>query len=122
MEEAKRLLDLLEERGNQALLCVYEGQREMGLGHWTRAKRIWDRGLKALEELGAPYDLARALKEIGGFPLDQGEVVAGRAYLDEAKGIARKLTNGRLLEEIEARLAVLDSQETRPKEVPSGGP
>ena len=121
LEEAKRLLDLLEERGNQALLSVYEGQREMGLGHWARAKRIWDRGLKALKELGAPYDLARALKEIGGFHIDRGEAAAGRAYLEEAKGIARKLTNGRLLEEIEARLAVLNRQETRPKEVQPKG-
>jgi tetratricopeptide (TPR) repeat protein len=116
LEEAKRLLELLEERGNQALLSVCEGQREMGLGHWTRAQRIWTQGLKALKDLGAPYDLARALLQIGGFHIDHGELVAGRAYLEEARGIALELGNEALVREIGARLAGPEAREARPKE------
>ncbi len=120
LEEARRLLELLEERGNLVLLSVCEGQREMGMGHWSRAQRIWEQGLSELRDLGAPYDLARALKQVGEFHVSHGELNEGRAYLDEAKGLARKLKNGTLLEEIEARLAVLESRETRREEVLSG--
>ncbi len=107
IKEAQGYFDILEERDTLALLQVYEGQLEMGLGHWNRAVRAWREGLAGLREFGGPTDLGRALKEVGGFCLDHGAVEEGRSYLSEAEQVARKLGNATLVSEIEMRLRAL---------------
>ncbi|MFA5897467.1 MAG: hypothetical protein WC985_11310, partial [Thermoplasmata archaeon] len=62
-----------------------------------------------------------ALKEVGGFHIDHGEIAEGRVYLTEAKNIAKKLGNATLLAEIEARLSGVQARETRPKETSAQG-
>lgn len=104
LEEAKRLVLVLEEKGTQALLEISEGQWEMGRGNWTRATRIWNCALSTLRQVGIPFDLVRSLSVVGGFFLDHGEAEEARGYLQEAVAIARKLRNPTLLADLESRL------------------
>jgi tetratricopeptide (TPR) repeat protein len=104
LAEANSLFQLLDEEQNLALLRVYEGQREMGLGHWARARVLWDDGLARLEKLGDQYDLARSLKEIGSFHLERGYVKEGYRYLERARPLAHNLGNVRLTQEVESLL------------------
>jgi tetratricopeptide (TPR) repeat protein len=102
LTESEGYFQVLEERDSQALLKIYAGQREMGLGHWPRAKKIWEEGLAELERFGSPTDLARALSEIGRFYLANGEGEPGARHLAAAQALATKLGNTTLLDEIQA--------------------
>jgi ATP/maltotriose-dependent transcriptional regulator MalT/DNA-binding MarR family transcriptional regulator len=104
LNDAINSFGILEERDTLALLKVYEGQLEMGLGHWTRARRAWEKGLSALQDYGSPVDLARALKEVGGFCLEREEFEDARVYLLKARELARKIGNKTLLSETERAL------------------
>ena len=100
LQAASGCFGILEERDTLALLKVYEGQREMGLGRWSRAERAWEEGISGLRKHGSPVDLVRCLKEVGGFHIREGKVESGRSYLLEARILARKLGNATLLSEI----------------------
>ena len=102
IEEAKRLIQILEERDTLALVDISEGQREMGLGRWNRATRLWERGLATLKDFGDVTDYARALMYVGKFHLEKGEVRPGQRFLDEAAAIARELGDRSLTASIEA--------------------
>ncbi len=108
LNDAISSFGILEERDTLALLKVYEGQLEMGLGHWTRAKRVWKEGLAALEKYGSQLDLARALKEVGHFCLLQKEFEEARNHLSEARELAGKIGNKTLLSEIERALLQIE--------------
>ena len=101
IQEARGYFDILGERDTLALLKVYEGQLEMGFGHWTRAQNAWEQGLSGLREFGSPVDLVKALREVGGFHVDRGRLVEGYAYLREAQQVAAKVGNPKLTSEIE---------------------
>ncbi len=123
LEEARRLLEILGEEDTLALLRVNEGQREMGLGHWARAKRLWGRGLTELRKLGSERDRALALKEVGRFHLAHGDVDGTRGYLLEARRIARKLGNVELLAEIDGYLPKHAKTAEEPNRIlPAGSP
>jgi tetratricopeptide (TPR) repeat protein len=102
IEEAKRLISVLEEKDSLFMIDISDGQREMGLGRWTRATRLWDRGLRGLKELGGVSDYARALTYVGRFYLEKGETGPGLRFLDEARGIAKTVGLESLLSEIQA--------------------
>ena len=91
LEEAKRYIRMLEERSTLALLEITEGQREMGLGRWDRAVRVWERGLHTLKQLGDPSDYARSLGYVGRFYLEKGDLKRSKELLEEADAIARRL-------------------------------
>ena len=101
LEEAKRFVRIMEEPSTIALLDVSEGQREMGLGRWNRAVRIWDRGLNTLKQRGDLFDYARALTYVARFYLEKQEFEPTRRLLEEAEGIAHKLGGTSLIETIE---------------------
>jgi tetratricopeptide (TPR) repeat protein len=100
LEEAKRFVRMMEEPSTIALLDVSEGQREMALGRWNRAVRIWDRGLKTLKERGDLFDYARSLTYVARFYLDQREFEETRRLLEEAEAIARGLGGTSLIDTI----------------------
>ncbi len=102
IEEAKRLISVLEEKDSLFVIDISDGQREMGLGRWTRATRLWDRGLRGLKALGGVSDYARALTYVGRFYLEKGETETGLRFLDEARGIAKTVGLESLLSEIQA--------------------
>jgi tetratricopeptide (TPR) repeat protein/DNA-binding MarR family transcriptional regulator len=101
IKEARGYFEILEERDTLALLKVYEGQLEMGFGHWARALRAWEEGLSGLREFGSPVDLVKALREVGSFHIDRAMLVEGQAYLREAQRVAAKVGNPALISEIE---------------------
>jgi len=115
IEEAKRLVQILEERDTLALIDVAVGQLEMGLGRWNRATRLWERGLSALKEFGDVSDYARALMCVGRLHLDQGERERGERFLQEAAGIAKRLGNTALVMSIEAAKSPVDPSGSRPR-------
>src|SRR5439155_755891 len=102
IEEAKRLVSVLEEKDSLFVIDISDGQREMGLGRWTRATRLWDRGLRGLKDLGGISDYARALTYVGRFYLEKGETEPGLRFLEEARGIAKTVGLESLLSEIQA--------------------
>jgi len=104
LEEAKRLVQILEERDTVALLDIADGQREMGLGRWNRAVRLWDRGLHELKLLGDLSDYARALLYVGRFYLENGDHERSMALLQEAETITRTLGDTTLTATIEGLL------------------
>src|SRR6266498_3170123 len=101
LQEAKRLVQVLEERDTLFLIEITEGQREMGLGRWNRATRLFDRGLRGLKEFGGVTDYARALIYVGRFYLEQGERDSGLKILQEARAIVRRLGNPALAAQVE---------------------
>jgi tetratricopeptide (TPR) repeat protein len=101
LEEAKRFVRIMEEPSTIALLDVSEGQREMGLGRWNRAVRIWDRGLNTLKQRGDLFDYARSLTYVARFYLDKQEFEQTRRLLEEAKAIAHRLGGTSLIDTIE---------------------
>lgn len=105
IEEARRLVNVLEEKDSLFLIDIANGQREMALGRWNRATRLWDRGLRGLKEFGSIYDYVRALRDVGRFYLDKGELETGLKILEEARGIARTVGNSSLLPQIEALIS-----------------
>ena len=112
LQEANGYARILEEPDTRALLKVNEGQWEMGMGRWGRAKRSWEEALAELRAHGSPSDLLRSLKYVGKFELERGEESSSLAHLSEAREIARKIGNVMLLSELEGLL-------TRGKGVPS---
>lgn len=112
LAEARGLFEILEARESLALLPVYQGQLEMGRGHWTRAKALWDDALERLREAGEPNDLARSLKEIGMFYAEHGELDSSVRYIAEAREIASRIGNVALATELEARLSTITRAET----------
>ena len=102
IEEAKRLISVLEEKDSLFVIDISDGQREMGLGRWTRATRLWDRGLRGLKDLGGVSDYARALTYVGRFYLEKGETGPGLRFLEEAREIAKTVGLESLLSEIQA--------------------
>ncbi len=105
LRQAEGFFGILEEWDTLALLDVYEGNRQRGLGRWARAKSCWDAGLAALRERGTPVDLVRALKDVGSAYLEHGDEKEGRAHLSDAAAIARNLGNVTLRKEIDEALA-----------------
>src|SRR6266508_3703629 len=101
LQEAKRLVQVLEERDTLFLIDITDGQREMGLGRWNRATRLFDRGLRGLKEFGGVTDYARALIYVGRFYLEQGERDSGLKILQEARAIVRRLGNPALAAQVE---------------------
>ncbi len=91
LEESKRLVQVLEERDTSFLIDITDGQREMGLGRWNRATRLFDRGLRGLKEIGGLSDYARALIYVGRFYLERGEREPSLKILQEARAVARRL-------------------------------
>ncbi|MCI4371919.1 MAG: tetratricopeptide repeat protein, partial [Thermoplasmata archaeon] len=104
LEEAKRLMHVLEEKDSLFLIDISDGQREMGLGRWNRATRLWDRGLRGLRDLGSVSDYARALAYVGGFYLSKGEAHEGTRILEEAQRVATQVGNTSLRAKIETLL------------------
>ncbi len=114
LEEAKRLVQMLEERSTIALLDITDGQREMGLGRWNRAVRLWERGLRELKQLGDLSDYARALTYVARFHLEKGDIEQARLHLAEAETIARSLGGGLLIGTIEDLRRRIDARGVRP--------
>ncbi len=114
IEEAKRLIQVLEEKDSLFMIDISDGQREMGLGRWTRATRLWDRGLRGLKELGSVSDYARALTYVGRFYLENGEVEPGLGILDEARGIAQTVGIASLLSEIQTLTTQAEGKDRSP--------
>src|SRR6266540_174129 len=114
IDEAKRLIHVLEERGALLLIDISDGQREMGLGRWNRATRLWDRGLRGLKELGGVSDYARALTYVGRFYLERGELQRGLKILAEARSIAQDVGNPSLISHIEALVSEALPPDLRP--------
>jgi len=110
LEEAKRLFQVLEEPDTMFLLDIYEGQRAFGLGHWSRAVRLWDHGLAGLRKLGDRSDLARALLYVGRFHAQRGDGTAARAFLEESRDLAKAMGNSPLLSELSDVLAEIGSR------------
>src|SRR5438094_10309935 len=96
------------------MIDISDGQREMGLGRWTRATRLWDRGLRGLKELGSVSDYARALTYVGRFYLENGEVEPGLRILDEARGIAQTVGIASLLSEIQTLTTQAEGKDRSP--------
>lgn len=105
LREAQGAFQILEERDTLGLLKTYEGQWEMGMGHWGRALRAWEEGLRDLRAYGKASDLVPVLLEVAGFCAGRGEEEMSRALLQEARGIAGTLGNPALIAEIEDSLA-----------------
>ena len=110
LEEAKRFIQMMEERSTMALLDITDGQREMGLGRWNRAVRLWERGLGELKQRGDLSDYARSLVYVGRFYLERGDIEQTRKLLEEANAIARSLGGTLLIGTIEGLLQRIDSQ------------
>lgn len=102
LEEAKRLVLILEERDALALIDIGVGQREMGLGQWNRATRLWTRALEALRRYGDLSDLAQALMYVGRLHIERGEAESGGRYLEEALGLARRIGDRSLVASIQS--------------------
>jgi tetratricopeptide (TPR) repeat protein len=102
--ESKSLFQILDEAQNLALLQIYEGQWEMGSGHWARARALWDDGLSELEACGDQYNLARSLMEVGSFYIRRGFASDGYRYIKKAYATAQRVGNPRLIQETESLL------------------
>ncbi len=103
--EAKRLVQVLEEKDSLFLIDISDGQREMGLGRWNRATRLWDRGLRGLKQVGSLSDYARALTYVGRFYVEKGELRPGLKILEEARGVAHTVGNPALISQVDALIA-----------------
>ncbi len=114
IEGAKRLIQVLEEKDSLFMIDISDGQREMGLGRWIRATRLWDRGLRGLQELGSVSDYARALTYVGRFYLEKGELEPGLRLLGEARGIAQTVGIASLLSQIEALVSHAEAKNHHP--------
>lgn len=114
LEESKRLFEILEERDSLAMVDMAQGQLEMGLGRWSRATRVWDRGLQSLREFGNLSDLARSLEMVGRFYIDHGQVEDGGSSLREALAIARKLGNKPMIANVAAEIQASAASVPRP--------
>ena len=114
LEQGKRFVQMMEERSTLALLDITEGQREMGLGRWNRAVRLWERGLNELKELGDLSDYARSLAYVGRFYLDKGDIERTRTLLEEADKIAQSLGGTLLIGTIRDLLRRVDAQGVPP--------
>ncbi len=114
IEEAKRLIQVLEEKDSLFMIDISDGQREMGLGRWTRATRLWDRGLRGLKELGSVSDYAEALTYVGRFYVEKGEFEPGLRFLEEARGIAQTVGIASLLSEIQALMTEAEAKSHHP--------
>ncbi len=106
LQDATGHFEILGEKDALGLLKTYEGEVEMGLGHWSRATRAWKEGINELKSRGSPAELALVLRDVAGFYAKQGHGEEGRAFLLEARGIARKVGNLDLLSRIDSELAV----------------
>jgi len=86
----------------------------MGLGRWTRATRLWDRGLRGLKELGSVSDYAEALTYVGRFYVEKGEFEPGLRFLEEARGIAQTVGIASLISEIQALVTQAEAKSHHP--------
>lgn len=114
LQEATAYFEILEERDTLAFLKTYEGEREMGLGHWFRATEAWKVGISALRQHGSPGDLALVLRKVAGFYAERGDAANCRAHLAEARELAKKLGNARLQAEIDGDLERLQNAPATP--------
>jgi tetratricopeptide (TPR) repeat protein len=114
IREAQGYFEILEERDTLALLRTYEGDREMGLGHWTRALDEWEQGLKGLRTYGSPADLAHVLLDIARHHVAHNDLERAKRHLVEARSIARRLESTTLLSDVEGVLTPL--AERRPQQ------
>lgn len=113
LRDAEGAFKILEEPETLALLRVYEGNRQMGMGRVTSAKRIWRMGFEDLRRQGSKIDLVRGLTDVGTLCADQGENDEAMAYLGEAKNLAKELGNAALSSEIDATLNRIDKAVSR---------
>jgi tetratricopeptide (TPR) repeat protein len=119
LEEAKRFVQILEERSTIALLQITDGQREMGLGRWNRAVRLWERALQELKELGDPSDYARSLTYVARFYLERGDIEQTKRFLAEADKIARRLGGSTLIGTVDGLMKRVESHDVRSSTSPS---
>ncbi len=117
IEEAKRLIQVLEEKDSLFMIDIADGQRQMGLGRWSRATRLWDRGLHGLKDLGSVSDYAHALADVGRFYLENGERGPGRIFLEQARDITRTIGNPSLLSQIEDFISQANDADRHPSPV-----
>ncbi|HKW42703.1 MAG TPA: hypothetical protein VJP06_00825, partial [Thermoplasmata archaeon] len=120
IQEAKRLVHVLEEKDSLFLIDITDGQREMQLGRWNRATRLWDRGLHGLKECGSVSDYVRALRYVGRFYLENGELAPGLKVLGEAQRIARTTGNATVLAEIDALISKAEGSSLSPPSTNAG--
>ncbi|HYM39140.1 MAG TPA: AAA family ATPase [Thermoplasmata archaeon] len=111
VQEAGGYFETLEEKDTLALLKTYEGQRQMGLGHWARARIAWEAGLASLRRYGGPADLALALRQIGEFYMRNGDVSQATTHLLEAVVLSKRIGNMKLNREAEALLVDIESRQ-----------
>ena len=111
LKEAEGYFAILEEKDTLAFLKTYEGQREVGLGHWTRGVYAWEQGLQGLRMYATPADLAHVLVEISRYCLARDDSKRAESYLSEARVIAEKLGDVTLLSKVEGILAPLGEGE-----------
>ncbi len=107
IREAQGYFGILEEKDTLAFLKTYVGQREMGLGHWTRAVQAWEEGLEDLRRFASPADLAHVLVEVARYAVAHGDTERARSCLMEARSIAKKLGGTTLASEVEGILTPL---------------
>ena len=98
--------DMLEEKDTVGFLKSYEGELELGLGHWSRATRAWDEGISLLKRYGSPSDLALVLREVAGFCAKQGRKAESQSYLLAALKVARRLKGSDLAARLTSQLHV----------------
>lgn len=113
LRQAREYFEILEEIDALGLLKTYEGEVEMGLGHWSRATHAWREGISELRSRGSPGELAFVMRDVAGFYADHGRAEGGLTYLLEAREIARKVGNLDLLSEIESELTLLRAMPAR---------
>ena len=107
MVEAERLSALLGEKANRGFIAVGRGQIEMALGHWRRAVDQFEFGLQTLRDHGSPYELVRALADVGGYYEQRGEREVAIERWGEALTIARKLRNDALASDLARKLSLI---------------
>ncbi len=117
LQQAKEFFDVLEEKDTVGFLKTYEGEVEMGLGHWSRASTAWHEGLSELRKHGSPAELALVLWDVAALFAEHGDIRESQSYLIEAREIARKVGNLDLLSRIDSRLDV-----SRERTAPDGTP
>ncbi len=107
LRESTGYFETLEEEDGIGLLKTYEGELEMGRGHWSRAREAWREGIEVLRAHGNPTELAQVLEDVAGFLGKHGDFSESRSFLLEALEIARRVGDLGLVAEIQADLATL---------------
>ena len=105
LRKAMDYFGILEEKDTLGLLKTYQGEVEMGLGHWSRAAEAWREGIAELRLHGSPAELTLVLRDIAGLYARNGFVAESKTHLLEAREIARRLGNQDLVSQLDSDLA-----------------